>query len=179
MRLGLLFLCASTLFAQDPDWPQESGPDFQQKRAEWFLGRHHFPIDARLKAIDQIQRLRARQAALRPLAASTTKWTNIGPAPLVNNLSGNQAGRVNAIAVDPRDANTVYIGTAESGVWKTKDGGTTWTPLTDYQASPAIGSLAIDPSHPDTVFAGTGDPVGYPGAGILKSTDAGATWTLI
>src|SRR6202011_6164713 len=93
------------------------------------------------------------------------------------------AGRVNAIAIDPRDNNVVYIGAAEGGVWKTTDGGINWTPLTDSQPSLATGSIAIDPTNPDTVYVGTGEENfagdSYYGAGILKSTDGGATWTNI
>jgi uncharacterized protein (TIGR03437 family) len=110
---------------------------------------------------------------------STELWTNIGPRPLLNPLSGNQAGRVNSIAVDPRDSNVIFIGTADAGAYRTRDGGQTWQGLTDLQASPAIGSVALDPTHPDTVFIGTGDPVGLSGAGILRSTDGGANFTLI
>ena len=59
-------------------------------------------------------------------------------------------------------------------MWKTTNGGTTWTPLTDRQASTAIGSIALDPSNPSTIYAGTGEENfsgdSYYGAGILKST---------
>lgn len=77
--------------------------------------------------------------------------------------------------------NTVYLGGAQGGVWKTTNGGANWTPLTDAQASTAIGSIAISPTHPDTIYVGTGEENfggdSYYGAGILKSTDARATWT--
>ncbi|MDX1449969.1 MAG: glycosyl hydrolase, partial [Acidimicrobiia bacterium] len=66
------------------------------------------------------------------------------------------------------------------GVWKTTNAGTTWTPIFDAQASYSIGSLAIDPNDPDTIWVGTGENVGgrhvgY-GDGIYKSTDGGRTW---
>jgi hypothetical protein len=92
---------------------------------------------------------------------------------------------VTAIAVNPQNNNVVYLGAASGGVWKSTDGGASWTPLTDFQPSLAIGSLAIDPSSCTpadctTIYAGTGEVYGSSidfGAGILKSTDAGVTWT--
>jgi uncharacterized protein (TIGR03437 family) len=93
------------------------------------------------------------------------------------------------LVVDPRSPTTVYAAGAQGGVWKTTDGGTTWTPLTDNQPTLAIGSLALDPSNPDIIYAGTGEetfspssPPSYGGSfygmGVLKSSDRGATWTL-
>jgi photosystem II stability/assembly factor-like uncharacterized protein len=68
-------------------------------------------------------------------------------------------------------------------VWKTTDGGTTWSPLTDNQATLAMGAIALAPSNPNIIYAGTGEPDNsndsFYGRGILKSTDAGATWTLL
>lgn len=85
------------------------------------------------------------------------RWP-IGPRPVeVGGGNGNWSGRVRAIAVDPRDANILYLGAATGGVWKTTDGGASWTPLTDAQPSLVIGSLALDPANPDIIYAGTGE----------------------
>jgi photosystem II stability/assembly factor-like uncharacterized protein len=116
---------------------------------------------------------------------SSGQWTLIGPQPLLYNASlgteGVQhSGQVNALAVDPRNSNVVYLGADGGGVWKTTDGGQAWTPLTDYQSSLEVGALALDPSNPDVVYAGTdlnNDSFCNDGEGILKSTDGGATWT--
>ncbi len=115
-------------------------------------------------------------------STSTGQWLFIGPRP--TNDSVNSSGRTTAIVVDPNDAtgNTAYIGGAQGGVWKTTDGGTNWTPLTDSQPSLAIGSMAIDGStNPSTVYVGTGEQGfafdSYYGAGVLKSSDGGTTWT--
>jgi subtilisin-like proprotein convertase family protein len=71
-------------------------------------------------------------------------------------------------------------------VWKTTNGGDanpTWTPLTDAQASPFIGCVTLAPSNPNIIYVGTGEAelraISFYGRGILKSTDAGATWTLL
>ena len=95
---------------------------------------------------------------------------------------GNEtAGRITSIAIDPKNSQTLYIGGATGGVWKTTNGGTTWTPLTDNECGLAIGSVAVDPVNPQIVYAGTGEENfssdSYQGCGVLRSTNGGATWT--
>jgi len=108
---------------------------------------------------------------------SASSWTQLGPAP----ISNGSAGRVSAIAVDPADPATVYVGAAQGGVWKTTDGALTWTPLTDGECSLAMGSIAIDPVDPGIIYAGTGElhfsSDSYYGCGMLRSIDGGLTWT--
>jgi photosystem II stability/assembly factor-like uncharacterized protein len=90
------------------------------------------------------------------------------------------SGRVTAIDVLDHDENTVYVGTASGGLWKSENGGTTWKSLFDKEEITSIGSLCIDPSAQDIIWAGTGE--GNPrnsqtsGAGIYRSPDAGRTW---
>ena len=82
--------------------------------------------------------------------------------------------------MDPLDSNVAYLGADGGGVWKTTDAGQTWTPLTDNQPSLEIGALVLDPSNPDIVYAGTAfsdADFDNMGAGILKSSDGGNTWT--
>ena len=108
--------------------------------------------------------------------------------------NGNVAGAVGPVVADPGDVNTLYVGTPAGGIWKTINGGTTWTPLTDKQASLSIASLSLDPTDPTrrTLIAGTGltanGTVCVTGAcfftgsgglqnGLLYSQDGGNTWT--
>jgi hypothetical protein len=128
---------------------------------------------------------------------SSGSWIPLGPSPLASDASGNGtqdygavAGRVTAVAIDPGDSsgNTVYIGAAQGGVWKSTNAAdpmpnnVNWRPLTDSQATLSIGALAIQPGGP-AILAATGeaDSSGdsYFGLGILRSIDAGSTWTLI
>lgn len=126
---------------------------------------------------------------------SNLVWQSLGPSPAVfdpSNFSayGNVTGRVSAVAVDPNDpsGNTVYVGGASGGVWKSTNAATSdpnavvWTPMTDDQASLAVGSIAVQPGG-GVVLVGTGEtnstPDSYYGQGILRSTDGGHTWTLI
>ena len=90
--------------------------------------------------------------------------------------------RISAIAGIPGDPTTYYAGAASGGVWKSTDGGNVWKPVFDKQPAAAIGSLAVAPSDPSTVWAGTGEAwairdIDVMGNGIYKSVDAGKTWT--
>jgi hypothetical protein len=109
-----------------------------------------------------------------------SSWTALGPAPLTAN--GNASGRITGIAVDPTDSTHIYVAAAGGGVWQTTDGGTTYTPLTDTQASLAMGAIAIAPSNRLKIYAGTGEANNSAdsnfGAGILVSNDGGTSWSL-
>ena len=91
------------------------------------------------------------------------------------------SGRVVGFAVHPHDRSHFFAAAASGGVWKTANGGTTWTPVFDGEGSYSIGCLALDPKNPSTVWVGTGEnnsqrSVGY-GDGVYKTTDGGKSWT--
>src|SRR5881227_4433809 len=114
---------------------------------------------------------------------STTAWTPIGPTPLNSaTASGNVSGRITGIAADPTDANTIYVAPAGGGVWKTTNGGTNWTALTDIASTLSMGAVAIARSNPLVIYAGTGEANNSGdsnfGRGILVSTNGGASFTL-
>ena len=148
------------------------------------------PAEAHLRAFKQRARLQQAatgQGRIGALAATATatqsQWISLGPSPAHfggSVLPGDYSGKVDAIVVDPRDSNVVYVGTDSGGVWKSVDGGANWRPLTDSTALLGIGALALDPSNPNVIYAGTGGDFGfYLEAGVIKSTDGGATWTNI
>jgi uncharacterized protein (TIGR03437 family) len=174
MRLLLALVAIGVLHAQPT--PADRLRYFDEQRR---FPRARFPEGARLKAARALDRMRAAPRS----AGFDDAWKLIGPQPINYSPGYFTSGRVTAVAVDPRDNDTVYAGAADGGVWKTTDGGVTWKPLTDDQPSLSIGSVAIDPSNPDTIYAGTGEENfnsdAYSGVGILKSTDGGATWTNI
>jgi hypothetical protein len=99
----------------------------------------------------------------------------IGPAAM--------SGRITAIDAVVANPDIIYAGSASGGVWKTENGGTTWTSIFDENPILNIGAIAIQQSNPSVIWVGTGE--GNPrnsvnlGAGIYKSMDAGKTWKLM
>ncbi len=138
--------------------------------------------------------LEALEPRLAPAALSATTWVAIGPAPITNGQipgAGVVSGRVTGIAPDITDPNTIFIATAGGGVWKTSNGGSSWTPLTDSvidsSGKPVVefmGAIAEtrDSSNNEIVYAGTGEANNsadtFYGEGILVSVNGGSTWTL-
>ena len=154
-----------------------------EKRDDWFMFERTFPKgaipqDARRNAWES----RPAEARLSNLLGDT-QWQPIGPNPTDSYFPNNWAttsGRLNAVAVSPDDPQIVLIGAATGGVWRSTDGGTSFSPVTDTQIDLAVGSIAFAPSNPSIVYAGLGDKdSGYLGTGVLRSTDGGVTWTRI
>ncbi|HKP29385.1 MAG TPA: hypothetical protein VJU15_08270 [Gemmatimonadales bacterium] len=110
------------------------------------------------------------QAQTDPTLWKALKFRHIGP-------EGNRVTSVSGVVGDPM---TFYAGAASGGIWKTSDGGIHWTPIFDSVPVSSVGSLAVAPSDPNIVWAGTGEPfirsnisIGW---GVYRSTDAGKTW---
>lgn len=100
------------------------------------------------------------------------RFRSIGPAVT--------SGRVIAFAVDPNDRAKYYVAVGSGGVWKTVNGGTTFTPVFDNEGAFSIGAIALDPKNPATVWVGTGErnsqrSVAY-GDGVYRSDDGGRSW---
>ncbi len=107
--------------------------------------------------------------------SSFSGWEFLGP--------GNVGGRTRQIVIDPNAPDTLYAASVAGGIWKSTDAGASWVPLDDLLPNLAISSLVMDPADSNVLYAGTGE--GYfnidavRGAGILKTTDAGASWQLL
>jgi hypothetical protein len=111
-----------------------------------------------------------------------TAWSPIGPSPIAEGGT-NDNGLVSSIAVNPHNSNIIYIGTVGGGVWRSEDGGATWTPIFDRQLALGIGepqAIAIDPNNTTTVYVGTsGRFAPQPQAGLFKSVDGGGSWVAV
>ena len=206
-QAAVLLLFAANVFAQRPN---SLGPQSLRANARerWYaVGRTgQGTADLRWRAIQQKLRLRSTSRAATAFATFGPGWNSLGPLPLPSDASGAGvqdygwvSGRVTAVAIDANDAsgNTVFVGGAYGGVWKSTNAGAlstnpaavTWTPLTDDQLTLAIGAIAVQPqgTSPDPnksiVLVGTGETNSsadsYYGLGILRSTDGGSHWALI
>lgn len=210
--LVALTLLSNSAFAQGSkmqspyDPVVEADKDRPDKRADWMSRGREAPkgqsaAALRLRAHRQKMALRAQRAegarkagiaaANAPAAAG---WVALGPAPLPTwsgQSYGNVTGRITSVAMDPSDTsgNTVYVGGAYGGVWKSTNaagalGSVTWLPVTDQQASLATGAVSVQPVPTNPiVLVGTGEPNNaidsYYGVGILRSTNGGTSWNLI
>jgi len=204
--LGLLaaLLCVTGYLAAQSPAPEHGQEAARQK---WFYKGRTVPGQntAAIRYRAYLHEMQMRKApAQQPLQGHAPPpntggtWTSLGPAPLASDATGLGeqnynwvSGRVTAVAIDPADStgNTVYIGGAYGGVWTSSNAATTtpadvvWTPLTDDQATLAIGSLAIQPgnSSQTVILAGTGETDSsvdsYFGLGILRGTYVAPTWT--
>jgi len=110
----------------------------------------------------------------RPIAGQCN-FTFVGPR--------NVGGRVTGISVHPTDPDTLWVATADGGVWRSRDAGKSWTPLFDNEDTLSIGAVAVAPSNPQRVYVGTGEANGnydeLPGTGVYRSDDGGDTWRRI
>jgi len=137
-----------------------------------------FQEDALWKAYRQEEATRLKSGSF------TANWTALGPFDVPAGLNGGTSsgvGRINCIAFHPTDPNLFYVGAPSGGVWKTINGGATWTTTTDQLPSLGVSDIGINLLNPNILYVVTGDKDGGNTCptysfGILKSIDAGATW---
>ncbi len=156
--------------------PRRAPMDAARAPNTWSFTERAFPYDH--IPLDVWRTAQAQAAADRVeerFAAAV--WTQRGP--------DNIGGRITDVAVDPSNDDIVFVGAAEGGVFRTLDGGQSWTPLFDEMPALSIGALAIQPSNSNVIYAGTGEvnpgggSIAYGGVGLFRSDDQGESWTLI
>jgi photosystem II stability/assembly factor-like uncharacterized protein len=166
---------AGMLIATLPHAPREAAESASAEGghypSDWFYAQRAFPSgtidqDAFLAAVGQA---RAERARLTTSMGPT--WTAAGPF--------NIGGRVTALAVAP-GGTTIYLGSANGGVFRSDDSGVNWTSVLDNQINFSIGALALDPTDANTIYCGTGEANSavdtYDGSGLYRSTDGGGSW---
>lgn len=106
------------------------------------------------------------------------QWTSLGP--------GNIGGRTRALLINPQNPAIMYAAGVSGGVWRSVDGGGSWTPLTDLLPGLTVSSMAFEPGNPLVIYIGTGEGVAafqrdtqgdFRGAGIFRTTDGGDSWS--
>ena len=197
MRLGVSCvvgaLVLATGFAAAADRPfvlaagdkSEFEDEAIERRFEWFehaRGLDEQP-DARARRAAAVGTLKRQMATHAPALLAAESWQPLGPDGM-NMLDwdmGRVIGRVTALAVDPADESHLFLGAAAGGVWKSTDGGESWTQLFDTIGTESIGSILLESGNPDHVWVGTGEAwagcLDYFGLGLFYSDDGGATFT--
>lgn len=184
---GCASLCPREALSQgiDPDMPgfmqgRTVKSEYMRLRDEYTnLLRglpYQLPYNPRTLAIAQMQNQMTRSLA----KVSATAWVPIGPAPIPNGqtegITTAVSGRVSCVAIHPTNPNTVYVGTAQGGVYRSVDGGTNWTPIFDAAQSLAIGAIALAPTNPTILYVGTGEANSscdsYAGVGLYRIDNA-------
>jgi hypothetical protein len=123
-----------------------------------------------------------KQSQANKSVTAISNWQPVfGTLPYINSGSWSSGqGRIQAVAVDPNNANVLYVGTPAGGVWKSTNAGTSFVPLFDEFPQIGVSGIAIDPNNSNIVYIVTGDrdSSGSTFVGVYKSSDAGATWTV-
>ena len=192
----LLLISGSVSWAEAGSGTYVRGPD-DPGRAQlysalrrWPEGGHLDPALVYQEALEHMRSLPRHSARLgrelpapgaserSAVRAELATWEPLGP--------GNFGGRTRALLVHPENPAVLYAAGVSGGVWKTEDGGGSWRPLSDLLPNIAVNTMAMDPRDPDVIYAGTGEgyfredvrgtALALRGAGILKTTDGGATW---
>src|SRR5665647_2359006 len=121
---------------------------------------YNLPYNPRVRAIETMRGMELRKNGPGALVQSAN-WSFLGPSPIPNGQTATfvtpVSGRVTCIAIHPTNENIVYVGTAQGGVFRSLDGGGTWTSIFDNALSMAIGALALAPSDPTILYVGTGE----------------------
>ena len=113
------------------------------------------------------------------MPVSTNQWQPVGPTSWTDGAGWNAGlGRINVIYVDPNNPSIIYVGAPAGGLWKSTDGGSSWTCLTDDQPVLGVSDMEIDPNNSNVIYLATGDGDASDtySVGVIKSTNGGLTW---
>ncbi len=155
----------------------------QFKRWEAFMEPRVYPsgklVNPARLALDEELRYQGRTGNTMRRDPNTGNWQSLGVKNYVHTTGWSGGlGRVNCITPHPTDPQTLFVGTPAGGVWKTTDGGSSWTSLSDGIPVIGISSIVINPVYPDSIYILTGDGDGghTNSTGVLLSVNGGDTW---
>ncbi len=166
----------------------EKGKGYKQfKRWEHYMEPRVYPSgnltlpSQNMQNFESFLQTNSTQKVSNPNLIASTTWTAVGPmGPMAGSAGGQllKSGRINFITIHPAGSNTLFVGAPAGGLWKSTNGGTSWTTNTDLLQVIGCSDLVIDPTNPNIMYLATGD--GDAGdtysIGVLKSIDGGLTW---
>jgi photosystem II stability/assembly factor-like uncharacterized protein len=172
--IATIVLLTAVLIASRPLLKKQKKTENREAPEEWLFNQRAYPYgkinySAYFSSLQQAKTMRMAKSQY-----FNDSWQFAGPV--------NIGGRITDIEMFPTDQNTIYIGTASGGIFKSTNQGATWFPIFDDIPVLSIGDIAIDPKDKNIIYAGSGEANAssnngsFPGNGVYKSTDAGASW---
>ena len=174
---------------QRGDEPDEARR-FRQLQLQDEFGR--IPVDGMEKAKEQMAAMKSMQAQqARALGKGNDQYiAGIDPGAWIWLGPGNIGGRIRSIIIHPTNPSSMWVGSVGGGIWHSTDAGVSWQPAAGFGADLVVSTLALDPTNPNIIYAGTGESFsadqnvtegqniasnGQRGAGVFKSPDGGVT----
>ncbi len=205
--LGIAVLTAPLYSQMWKDWTQKERPTFKEiqksfykhwkdktirhkgawkqfKRWEWFartrLDKNGY-FEPTLNWKGWLEKKERFGSNTSRALASETPWTQLGPQTIPEIYTADARGgmgRLNCIAFHPDNPDIIWVGSPSGGLWKTGNGGTSWSNLTDHLPNLGVTSILIHPQNPNIMYIATGDGDGGDtfSIGVLKSLDGGISW---
>jgi Secretion system C-terminal sorting domain len=166
-----------------PQAPEQRGQGYKQ--VERFISLHQSRLNHEGTTITgaDVQRQWQELSAFNATRSLSGNWQQLGP--ILDDVTTRDfiegVGRMDCIAFHPTNGNILFAGAPAGGLWRSTDGGATWSSNTDWLPTLGVSSIAFDPMNPMNVFIGTGDydASDAPGMGVMRSTDGGETWEFV
>lgn len=181
--------------AEAPDSYEKSRIEKHYMRWAYYQSLHLGPNGESVNVAKRtLEAVADKQLIENPNLSYNGYWNFVGPSSTTTNNPGadlNGIGRVDRMAFHPTNTSIIYVGTPAGGLWKTTNGGTSWTPIGDFIPSLGISGIVVDHTDPNTLYVltGDGDSFAWDGVGlvaksgyaqysvgVLVSHDGGLTW---
>ncbi len=160
------------------------GSGYKQWKRWEYLQRNRLTDDGKIfnytaKNFQEYHDYLSQKGAGRDITTTYGYWESLGPTYFVDGNGWNGGiGRVNCITFHPSNASVIWVGCPSGGLWRTDNGGTSWTPLTDGMPRIGVSGLAVNYNNTNIMYLLTGDGDGADvySIGVLKTIDGGVTW---
>jgi len=174
---------SATQRAFDQYWagrPAHKGNGWKVFKRWEYINEPRVQPDGKLRSPDYVTNVYRKYLETHDQRSANGNWTQLGPVDYPANATDqpNGMGRVNAMAFHPSNPNIFYAGSPSGGLWRTTDGGSTWTVLFSDLPTLGVSAILLHPTNENLIYIGTGDRDAgdAPGMGVYKSTDGGTSW---